>query len=76
VFYELLDSGSELEKLIPIFSSNVARLMNFHDKGHLSIGADADLVVLNKNKRIEHVMALGQWHVFNQEIIKKGTFEN
>lgn len=76
VFYELLDQGIELQRLVPIFSSNVASLMNFHNKGHLSVGADADLIVLDSNNKLDHVMALGHWHVYNKQIVKKGTFEN
>lgn len=76
VFYGLLDAGLALERFLPFFTSNVAALMNFHHKGHLSLGADADLIVLNKKHRIQHVMAQGHWHVFDQQIIKKGTFEN
>ena len=76
VFYQLLDEGVAIEKCLPFFTSNVASLMNFKHKGKLVTGADADLIVLDHNKRISHVMALGQWHIFAQQIIKKGSFEN
>ena len=49
--------------------------MNFHHKGHLVTGADADLLVLDEQQRINHVMAQGQWHVFNKQQIKTGMFE-
>lgn len=76
VFYELLDAGYALSTILPIFTSNVAELMCFTHKGRLAVGADADLLVLNNEHRLQHVMANGQWHVFNQSIIKKGTFES
>ncbi|MFT5574315.1 MAG: beta-aspartyl-dipeptidase (metallo-type) [Cryomorphaceae bacterium] len=76
VFYQLLEHGVDLDRLVPIFSSNVASLMNFHHKGQLSVGADADLIVLDSKNKLDHVMAQGCWHVFNKEIIIKGTFEN
>lgn len=76
VFFELLNYGLPLEQLLPIFTTNVATLMQLPNKGFLAPEADADLVVLNaKNNAIEHVMALGKWHVFNSELVKKGTFE-
>ena len=76
VFFELLNHGMSLEQILPLFTSNVATLMQLKNKGIVAPEADADLVVLNSNNNgIEHVMALGQWHVFNNELVKKGTFE-
>ena len=76
VFYQLLDDGINLERFLPFFTSNVAALLNFAHKGNLNIGSDADLIVLDQANRINHVMAQGQWHIFANEIIKKGSFEN
>ena len=76
VFFELLQQGVAMEKLLPVFTQNVATLMQLTGKGQLAVNGDADLVVLNEQQNdIEHVMALGQWHVFNNEQVKKGTFE-
>lgn len=75
IFYALVDNGESIERFLPFFTLNVAQLMNFHHKGRIQVGADADIIMLNKHKRIEHVMALGQWHVKHQQQIKKGTFE-
>jgi len=76
VFYQLLDEGYALERFLPFFTSNVAALMNFTQKGHIAVGCDADLIILDTQYRIEHVMALGQWHILAKQIIKKGSFEN
>ncbi|NND82439.1 MAG: beta-aspartyl-peptidase [Gammaproteobacteria bacterium] len=76
VFTQLLAAGHSLETFLPFFTSNVASLMNFHHKGRLQTGADADLVVLNEQHQIEHVMGLGRWHVFEQQQVIKGTFES
>jgi len=76
VFYQLLDNDEPLEQFLPFFTSNVATLMRFNDKGRIKLGADADLLVLDKKNRIDHVMAQGLWHVFAKQIIKKGSFEN
>ncbi|MFT4630041.1 MAG: beta-aspartyl-dipeptidase (metallo-type) [Arenicella sp.] len=76
VFYDLVDSGITIDKVLPYFTSNVATLMNFAHKGRLTVGADADLLILDNKQRIDHVMAKGQWHVYEKQIIKKGSFEN
>ncbi len=75
VFYQLLDDGIAIERCLPFFTSNVANLMNFNHKGRLALGYDADLLLLDSKKRITHVMAQGQWHVFDRSIVKKGSFE-
>lgn len=75
VFYELLDNGEKLSSFLPFFTKNIAQLMNFHKKGRIEVGADADILILDKNKRIEHVMAMGQWHVKQKQQMLKGTFE-
>lgn len=75
VFYQLLDEGVTMEACLPFFTSNVADLMNFKKKGRLTLGCDADLLILDPKMRIKHVMAQGQWHVFDTQIIKKGSFE-
>jgi beta-aspartyl-dipeptidase (metallo-type) len=76
VFYQLLDNGVAMEACLPFFTSNMAALMNFKNKGRLTPGCDADLLILDPKKRIKHVMAQGQWHVFDKQIIKKGSFED
>jgi beta-aspartyl-dipeptidase (metallo-type) len=76
VFYDLVDSGIAIDKVLPYFTSNVATLMNFGHKGRLSVGADADLLILDNKQRIDHVMAQGQWHVYAKQIVRKGSFEN
>lgn len=75
VFYELLDNGEDMAAILPFFTLNVAQLMNFHKKGRIEVGCDADILILDKHNRIEHVMAMGQWHVKHKQQLLKGTFE-
>lgn len=75
VFYELLDQGTKIEDCLAFFTSNVAMLMNFKNKGRIALGMDADLIVLDTQNRISHVMANGVWHIYNKTVVKKGTFE-
>ena len=75
VFYQLVDNGEKVETFLPFFTLNVAQLMNFHHKGRIVEGADADLIIFDKHNRIEHVMALGHLHVKHKQQVIKGTFE-
>jgi beta-aspartyl-dipeptidase (metallo-type) len=72
---ELLQRGLPLDRLLPAFTSNVARLLRLPRKGHLAVGADADLVVLDEKHRITDVMALGAWHLRDGAQVRTGTFE-
>ncbi|MFK7958433.1 MAG: beta-aspartyl-peptidase [Lysobacterales bacterium] len=64
-----------LGSALPAFTSNPATLMKFHNKGHIAVGADADLVVLSHNHEVTDVMARGQWMVNNSTPTILGTFE-
>jgi beta-aspartyl-dipeptidase (metallo-type) len=72
---ELLACGQPLERVLPAFTSNPAALLRLHRKGRLSVGSDADLLVLDAEGGIEDVMARGQWHVRDGRPIIRGTFE-
>jgi beta-aspartyl-dipeptidase (metallo-type) len=72
---ELLARGEPLERVLPAFTSNAARLLMLPKKGRLAAGADADLVVLDAEGKIESVMARGRWHVQGGRSIVRGGFE-
>jgi beta-aspartyl-dipeptidase (metallo-type) len=71
----LLDCGQPLERVLPAFTTNPANLLLLPRKGHLTAGADADLVVLNEESRVADVMARGRWHVLEGRSMVRGTFE-
>jgi len=71
----LLCAGQPLERVLPAFTSNPARLLRLGRKGHLGAGADADLVVLDRAGAVADVMARGQWHVRGGRAVTRGTFE-
>src|SRR6476659_8837339 len=71
---ELLGCGQPLERVLPAFTSNPARLLRLN-KGALIPGADADLVVLDEDGNVEDVMARGRWHVLGGQPAVRGTFE-
>jgi beta-aspartyl-dipeptidase (metallo-type) len=72
----LLQRGEPLARVLPAFTSNVARLLQLPLKGRIAPGADADLVVLDASGGIRDVMVRGQWHVRNGRAVRRGTFED
>src|SRR5690606_11500982 len=72
---ELMRAGRPLESVLPFFTSNVARLLRLPRKGRLAEGADADLVVLDPDGAVRHVMARGRWHVRDGRPVLRGAFE-
>jgi beta-aspartyl-dipeptidase (metallo-type) len=71
----LLERAQPLERVLPAFTANPARLLRLGRKGHLAPGADADLVVLDKSGAVSDVMARGRWHVRDGTPVIRGTFE-
>lgn len=71
----LLDAGRPLDQILPAFTANVAALLRLPHKGTIAVGADADLVVLDAQHRIQDVMARGVWHVRDGKPRVVGTFE-
>ncbi len=71
----LLSQGVALELVLPMVTSNVARLLRFGSKGQIALGFDADLIVLDDNNDVSDVMALGHWHRRQGKQLIKGTFE-
>ena len=71
----LLERGCPLERALPPFTSNPARLLRLAGKGSIRTGADADLVVLNEDHRVRDVMVRGRWFVRRGRPAILGTFE-
>jgi len=72
---ELLASGAAPAQVLPAFTSNPAELLRLARKGRVAAGADADLVVLDREHRVLDVMARGRWHVRGGAAVIHGTFE-
>ena len=72
---ELLACGQPLERVLPAFGTNQARLLLLPQKGRLSEGADADLVVLDDDGSVDDVMARGRWHVLARRPVIRGALE-
>ncbi|CUH48742.1 Isoaspartyl dipeptidase [Ruegeria atlantica] len=72
---DLTDSGVPLSEALAPLTSNVADLLKLNQKGRLKVGMDADLVVLDENTGVRHVMARGEWHVRDGQIVRRGMYE-
>ena len=72
----LLGAGAPLERVLPAFTSNPARLLRLARKGALTVGADADCVVLDDHGTVTDVMANGTWHLRDGATVAHGTFES
>jgi beta-aspartyl-dipeptidase (metallo-type) len=72
---ELLSGGVPMERALPAFTSNVANILKFTDRGRIAKGFMADLVVLDDAHQLSDVMVAGIWHVKDgvQEVF--GQFE-
>jgi beta-aspartyl-dipeptidase (metallo-type) len=73
--HSLLARGQALERVLPAFTSNVARLLRLPTKGRLAEGSDADLVSLSADGLVCDVMAQGRWHLRDGCLVRRGTFE-
>ncbi|WP_371170823.1 beta-aspartyl-peptidase [Aliiroseovarius sp. 2305UL8-7] len=72
---ELVRADVPLSEALAPFTSNVADLLKLRRKGRLATGMDADLVVLNEDLGIRHVMARGEWHIRDGQAVRYGTYE-
>jgi beta-aspartyl-dipeptidase (metallo-type) len=72
---DLLDRGLPLDRVLPVFTRNVADQLRLPGKGRLAAGADADLVVLDDRGGIASVMARGRWMIRDGTQMMFGMFE-
>ncbi|KIQ96802.1 beta-aspartyl-peptidase [Lysobacter sp. A03] len=71
----LLARGETLERVLPAFTSNPARLLRLENKGRVAQGADADLLILNEDDDVSDVLISGRWFVRDGQAVIRGTFE-
>jgi beta-aspartyl-dipeptidase (metallo-type) len=64
-----------LEKAVRVVTSNPAGILKLGGKGRIAVGADADVVLLDKEFRVYHLTANGALMVRDAEILTRGTFE-
>ena len=69
------DEGLPVDQAVRVVSTNVADILKLPGKGHIAVGADADLAMLDEDLRLRDVIAGGQWMVRDGEVLRKGSFE-
>ena len=72
---ELLARGVPLQRALPAFTSNPAQLLRLPRKGHIAVGADADLVALDADGGVHATIARGVVHVHAGRVCRRGLFE-
>jgi len=64
-----------LELALKIVTSNVADILKLKTKGRIAPYKDADILLLNEDMEVIHLLAQGKWMVKQGEIIEKGNYE-
>ena len=72
---ELRLRGHGLDAILPSMTRNAAGLLRLGGKGSIFAGGDADLVCLDADHRVRHVMAGGRWMVQHGSPVVSGMFE-
>jgi len=73
---EVVGRGLPLERALPAFTSNPAKLLRLAGKGRIAVGADADFVALDESGMAHDVFVAGVPHVRNGRIVRSGMFES
>lgn len=74
-FKSCLHEGIDFEKAIIPFTLSPARLLKLKSKGEIKEGLDADLLILDNNYNLKHVIAKGRIMIENYNITTLGTFQ-
>lgn len=56
-------------------TSNPARILKLRQKGQISAGKDADLLLIDPDFNLKSVMAMGQWMMQDGQVVRKGPYE-
>lgn len=79
IFDEMVDAIKEenisLETALKVVTSNVANVLKLKSKGRVKENLDADLVIIDNDYSISHVIARGQVMVQDYKMLRKGTYE-
>lgn len=69
------DEKIPLETVLKVLTSNVATILKLPGKGFIAEGMDADILFLNNEMKMVHLMAMGKWAVKDGVVVKKGSYE-
>lgn len=73
----VLNQGFDLEEILQLVTSNVAKALDLYpDKGCVQVGSSADLLILDKDLKLETVLAKGKILMEEGRLLVKGTYED
>jgi len=72
----VLEEQVPLADALACVTSNVARATGLSHKGEIAVGKDADLLVLDAELQIVHVIARGQVFVRDGDPVRRGMFDD
>jgi beta-aspartyl-dipeptidase (metallo-type) len=79
VFDEIMDAVNmeklPLEQAVCVSTSNVADILKLRKKGRIRVLNDADMVLIDKDGQIVHLLAMGSFLTKNSQVLKKGSYE-
>lgn len=80
IFDEMIDMVTNenvpLEKALKPITSNVADILKLKNKGRIAVGKDADILMIDAENRVYHLLAKGKFMVRNSDLLKKGAYES
>jgi beta-aspartyl-dipeptidase (metallo-type) len=66
----------KVEDAVKIVSTNVAKHLKLVGKGEIKVGADADVLIIDKeNMKLKHVIAKGDLMMENGNILRRSVYE-
>ena len=71
----VLNEKIPLEIALKVLTSNVATILKLPYKGFISNGMDADLLILDSEMNMTHLIAMGKWVVKDSKVVRKGAYE-
>lgn len=64
----------DLARAAALFTANPAKFYGLHRKGRVAVSGDADLMFLNRDLELVHLIARGQRAVTDGAVVLRGTF--
>ncbi len=64
-----------LETAVKVLTSNVADILKLKKKGRIATGKDADILMLDSNYKIKHLIAMGKIMTKDGILLKRGNYE-
>ena len=74
-FADCVKEGMPLSEALCPITRNVAQAFSLSRKGHIAVGADADILLLAPDLALHTVIARGECMMREGTLCKKGTFE-